>query len=169
MYQVDPRINCKNELIVLMNYLLLFILSSNEDIFKSVAPIYNQALKNSGFNEEIKYEPRRTKRTRRPRKVIYFNPPWDDQIRTNIGGQFLRLVDQHFPPGSELHSIFNRQKLKISYSNMPNIKRIISGHNNRIVNPQSELILGGCNCSGGVQSCPVDGKCLTQSLVYKGE
>ena len=115
MYQVDPRINCKNELIVLMNYLLLFILSSNEDIFKSVAPIYNQALKNSGFNEEIKYEPRRTKRTRRPRKVIYFNPPWDDQIRTNIGGQFLRLVDQHFPPGSELHSIFNQQKLKISY------------------------------------------------------
>ena len=142
-------------------------LSSSEEIFNSVAPLYNQGLRNSGFNEEIKYEPRRTKQRRRARKVIYFNPPWDDQIKTNVGANFLRLVDRHFPPGSDLHPIFNRQKLKVSYSNMPNIKRIISGHNNRIVNPQSELILGGCNCTGGVQSCPLGGNCLTQSLVYK--
>ena len=144
-------------------------LSSNAEIFNSVAPVYNQALRNSGFNEEIKYEPKRTKRTRRPRKVIYFNPPWDDQIRTNIGGNFLRLVDKHFHPNSNLHSIFNRQKLKVSYSNMPNIKRIISGHNNRIVNPQAELTLKGCNCTGGVQTCILNGNCLTESLVYKGE
>ena len=33
--------------------------------FYSVAPVYNQALRNSGFTEEIKFEPKRTKRTNR--------------------------------------------------------------------------------------------------------
>ena len=145
-------------------------LSSNEEIFNSVAPIYNQGLRNSGFTEEIKYEPNRPRNPRRRRrKVIYFNPPWDDQIKTNLGACFLRLVDKHFRPGTDIHSIFNRQKVKVSYSNMPNIKRIISGHNNKIVSPQSELTLQGCNCNGGVQSCMLGGHCLTKSLVYKGE
>ena len=123
-------------------------LSSNEEIFNSVAPIYNQGLRNSGFTEEIKYEPNRPRNPRRRRrKVIYFNSPWDDQIKTNLGACFLRLVDKHFRPGTYIHSIFNRQKVKVSYSNMPNIKRIISGHNNKIVSPQSELTLKGCNCN----------------------
>ena len=144
-------------------------LSSSEEIFNSVAPIYNQGLQNSGFTEEIKYEPNRVKRSRRRRKVIYFNPPWDDQIKTNIGAAFLRLVDQHFGPGSGLNTIFNRQKVKVSYSNMPNIKRIISGHNNKIANPQTELRILGCNCQAGVQNCMFGGNCLTKSLVYRGE
>ena len=144
-------------------------LSSSEEIFNSVAPLYNQGLRNSGFNEEIKYEPRRTKQRRRARKVIYFNPPWDDSIKTNIGASFLRLVDQHFPRGSNLYHIFNRQKLKISYSNMPNLKRIISGHNNKVLNFQNNLRVEGCNCQGGVETCMLDGHCQTHSLVYKGE
>ena len=144
-------------------------LSSSEEIFDSVAPLYNQGLRNAGFNEDIKYEPRRPKKRVRVRKVIYFNPPWDDSIRTNIGASFLRLVDKHFSPGSGLRSVFNRQKLKVSYSNMPNIKRIISGHNNKVLNIGRSLRIEGCNCQGGVQSCMLDGHCQTHSLVYKGE
>ena len=106
---------------------------------------------------------------RRNRKVIYFKPPWDDSIRTNIGANFLRLVDKHFPRGSNFSHIFNRQKLKVSYSNMPNLKRLISGNNNKVLNMQQNLRIEGCNCSGGIQTCVLDGHCQTHSLVYKGE
>jgi len=129
-----------------------------------VAPLYNQGLQNSGFNEEIKYEPNRTKKRRRNRKVIYFNPPWDDSIRTNIGANFLRLVDKHFARGSNFSHIFNRQKLKVSYSNMPNLKRLISGHNNKVLNMQQNLRIEDCNCSGGIQTCVLDGHWLSDSF-----
>merc|ERR1719422_2180163 len=49
-------------------------LSSSEEIFKSVAPLYNQALKNSGFTEEIKFSKDRQRRRTRKRKIIFFNP-----------------------------------------------------------------------------------------------
>ena len=52
---------------------------------------------------------------------------------------------------------------------MPNIKRIISGHNNKVLNIGRSLRIEGCNCQGGVQSCMLDGHCQTHSLVYKGE
>ena len=50
---------------------------------------------------------------------------------------------------------------------MPNIKRIISGHYNKIVVPQSELMLKGCNCNGEVQSCRLGGHCLIKSLILE--
>ena len=31
------------------------------------------------------------------------------------------------------------------------------------------MTLKGCNCTGGVQTCILNGNCLTESLVYKGE
>ena len=52
---------------------------------------------------------------------------------------------------------------------MPNLKRIISGHNNKVLNFQNNLRVEGCNCQGGVETCKLDGHCQTHSLVYKGE
>ena len=86
----------------------------------SVAPVYNQALKNSGFTEEIKFSKDRQRRRTRKRKIIFFNPPRHDSIKTSVGAQFIRLVERHFPEGSELSKYFNTQNLKVSYSNMPN-------------------------------------------------
>ena len=43
-------------------------LSSNEDIFNAVAPLYNSALRNSGFNENIKFTKDRPRRRNRKRK-----------------------------------------------------------------------------------------------------
>ena len=50
-------------------------LSSSEEIFNQAAPIYNQALRNSGFDEPIKFSKKDDKIKRnRSRKIIYFHP-----------------------------------------------------------------------------------------------
>ena len=125
-------------------------LSSSEEIFKQAAPIYNQALRNSGFNEEIKFSKRDNNRKgNRSRRIIFFHPPWSDQIKTNVGKCFLQLLDKHFPRGSELFHYFSRQKVKVSYSILPNVATILKSHNRKVLNPEQKLQLMGCDCEEG--------------------
>ena len=52
-------------------------LSYNENEFNKAKPIYESALKNSGFNYSMKFEaPIENTRRKRNRKVIWFNPPY---------------------------------------------------------------------------------------------
>ena len=125
-------------------------LSSSEEIFKQAAPIYNQALRNSGFNEEIKFSKRDNNRKgNRSRRIIFFHPPWSDQIKSNVGKCFLQLLDKHFPRGSELFHYFSRQKVKVSYSILPNVATILKSHNRKVLNPEQKLQLKGCDCEEG--------------------
>ena len=55
----------------------------------------------------------------------------------------------------------NRQKVKISFSCMPNVYRNISSLNQALIKPENNLQLKGCNCQAGVDSCPINGNCLT--------
>ena len=51
---------------------------------------------------------------------------------------------------------------------MPNMKQAISKHNTKVANRENQnQIEPGCNCNGGVESCPLGGQCLTDKLVYK--
>ena len=50
-------------------------------------------------------------------------------VSTNIGRNFLNLIDKHFPSHHKLHKIFNRNTVKVSYSCMRNVKSIITKHN----------------------------------------
>jgi hypothetical protein len=61
-------------------------------------------------------------RRNRQRKIIWFNPPFSKSVNTNIGWEFLSLIDKHFPLQHKLHKIFNRNTVKISYSCMNNVK-----------------------------------------------
>ena len=88
-------------------------------------------------------------------------------VKTNVGRAFLYLIDKHFPKSSPLHKYFNRSNVKVSYSCMPNISSIISSHNNRILGTKTSLVEGHCNCNDGIENCPLQGKCMTESLVYK--
>lgn len=148
-------------------------LSSNEDIFNQSAPIYNQALRNSGFLSSIEFSKRNAEtKTNRKRKVIYFHPPWSDQIETKIGKSFLNLLDKHFPRGTELHHFFSRQKVKVSYSNLPNVSRAIKGNNRRVLHPETTLQLRGCNCESARNGngCVEEGEhCLSNNCVYLGK
>ena len=39
---------------------------------------------------------------RRHRNIIWFNPPFSKTVRTNVGRNFLQLIDKHFPSTNPL-------------------------------------------------------------------
>ena len=142
-------------------------LSSSEEIFNQEAPPYKDALRKAGHMEDIKYTKDIPKKTRR-RKVIWFRPPWSNDVSTNIGARFLKIFSKHFPANGNLHKLFNRNSVKVSYGCLPNMDSILTSHNAKILNP-SNLSTASCNCKGGAESCPVEGQCLQSDVVYSAE
>ena len=68
---------------------------------------------------------RRKKTTKnRQRKIIWFNPPWNDSVKTDIGRNFLKIMETNFKKGTTLYQIFNRNTCKISYRTSPNLGMI---------------------------------------------
>ena len=94
-------------------------LSCNETEFNKTKPIYENALKSSGLTHTLTYNnqgpPTRTMKNRQ-RNIIWYNPPYNQNIRTNIGYTFRKLISKHFPKTHRFHSIFNKNNLRISYS-----------------------------------------------------
>ena len=89
-------------------------------------------------------------------------------VRTNIGKEFLNLLDRAFPPDNPLSKLFNRQTIKISYQRMPNMAQAVAGHNSKILREEGDAEpQPGCNCMGGPATCPVQGKCQTSGVVYE--
>ena len=72
-------------------------------------------------------------------------------------------MEKCFPTENKLHKIFNKNTVKVSYSTMPNLARIISGHNRKILRGQVQP--PKCKCTQFV--CPVGGKCETKGIVYQ--
>ena len=106
-------------------------ISSDKQSFDSAIPPYQEALQKSGYDYKLDYNPQ-PKRSR-SRNIIWFNPPYNSNVITIIGYKFLQAIDDSFPPNNPLHKIFNRNTLKLSYSCMPNVHCIVSGHNKTIL------------------------------------
>ena len=103
----------------------------------------------------------------RSRKIIWFNPPYSMNVQTNVAKKFLNIVSKNFPKSHRLNKLFNRNNLKVSYSCLPNVSSIISGHNKKILNSTTETIPTKlCNCTRK-NSCPLNGKCLDSQVIYK--
>ena len=108
----------------------------------------------------VTQQPRRN----RQRNIIWFNPPFSKNVKTNIARSFLKLIDTHFPIGNKLHKIFNRNTVKVSYSCMSNVKSIITSHNKRIIRKsQPQDISAGRN----KHARPLQNKCMSKDIVYK--
>ena len=77
-------------------------------------------------------------------------------------------IDKHFPRSHVLHKIFNRNNVKVSYSCMSNMAKIIKSHNEKILGKvdASSASDKQCNCRKK-DLCPLDGACLTNNVVYK--
>ena len=104
----------------------LSLLSINEDEFDKAKPLYENALKSSGFNKYLKFENTQTTRLRnRSRKLIWFNPPYNAEVKTNSGKIFLKLVKEHFHKRHHYRKIFNTNTIKLNYSCTPNVKNLI--------------------------------------------
>ena len=68
------------------------------------------------------------------RKVIWFNPPFSLNVSTNIGKTFFSLLGKHFSKTHQLHKLFNRNNVKLSFGSLSNVKSVINGHNKNILN-----------------------------------
>ena len=119
--------------------------SPSKNIFDKSISIYQNALYESGFKEELKYTPsgksfqeENGEKTKR-RKMTWFNPSYSRSVKTNIGKNFL-----HFPANNKMHEIFNKNTVKVSYTCMKNMDSMISGHKHNILNPKQKSF--GCNC-----------------------
>ena len=141
--------------------------------------MYNHALKHSNFDFHLHHESPPTHcntstRQNRQRNVIWFNPPYSKNVKTNIARDFLRLLDKHSPPPphSQTLHLSNRHTVRISYSCTGNMESFLDKHNKIILKKHTNRLNKDdarlCNCRQRV-NCPTDGKCLTRSVVYKAE
>lgn len=147
--------------------------SSNEIIFNEAKEEYEVALKESGYNESLKFAPNQKGKRNRQRNIIWFNPPFSKNVETNIAKKFLKLVDKHFPRENnpyeyDFHKIFNRNTVKVSYSTTENMVQIINKHNKKITSNNTSTVSQTCNCRNK-DKCPLGGiNCRKSNVVYKG-
>ena len=81
---------------------------------------------------------------------------------------FFTLTKYPFPKKHTfINKIFNRNKAKVSYSCMQNIKAIINKHNMNILH-QNNQMADECN-SRNKKYCPLGVKCLSPNIVYQGK
>ena len=86
---------------------------------------------------------------------------------TEVGHYFLKLLGKYFPRHHKLHKIFNRNRVKVSYSCTKNIKSIINCHNKKVLHqnrpcPNERK----CNCIRK-ELCPLNGNCQAENIVYE--
>ena len=145
-------------------------ISSDESVFNKAAPPYQAALDKSGYQHTLKFHPRENRRKNRrlrKRNVTWFNPPFDARVKTNLGKEFLRIINECFPRGHALRPIFNRSTLKLSYSCMPNVKSVIDSKNKRLLQSGAETREERlCNCRKK-EECSLDNQCLAKGIVYQ--
>ena len=128
--------------------------------------MYEEALPESNYKASLKFEkPQYNTKKNRLRKVIWFNPPFSQNVKTNIGKTFLKLAKQHFPKHQKLNKIFNKNTLKLSYCCMKNMSSIIKQHNVKILSAESNE-KRSCNCRNK-ECCPLEGYCLRECMVYE--
>ena len=87
-------------------------ISSNKEFFDQAALPYQAALEASGYTHNLEFDPNVTNtgiKTNRARRVTRFNPRFHPQSQLTLGGKFLKIVDECYPPNSPLRNIFNRQ------------------------------------------------------------
>ena len=168
----------------------LSTISSNKEYFDEEKMTYQKAILDAGYSYDLSYtkgfqkRPKQycgqnkgfqnnnvqsTNQTNRS-KVKWFNPPFNLYCATNVGKIFRDIIKKHFSGGDDLSKLFNKNRLKISYSCLPNIKSKISAHNKLLLsgNPKPNRGEKNCNCQKS-RECPLKGNCIIENSVYKAQ
>ena len=78
-------------------------------------------------------------------------------------------MEQLLPVQYILHVIFNKHTLKLSYAYTSNMERIITNHNNRLLNPVKETTTRK-KCNYRVpENCPLEGVCPQSDVIYQAD
>ena len=83
-------------------------ISANNTVFNAAAAPYQEALASSGYSHTLEFQPPQeltTKKKNRKRNITWFNPPYSVNVQTNVGKEFLRLIDTVFPPSNPLRKL----------------------------------------------------------------
>ena len=151
-------------------------MASSQQEFDTVKGTYDEALRKAGYNGELRYKtaegaPERRGKNRK-RNCLWFNPPYSLGIQGNITKMFYSIVSRAFPRDHEyLGKLFNSRNLKVSYSTTPNLQSILAKHNKKVMAEYESKLQPkprSCNCRDK-NSCPLDNKCLTESIVYRAD
>ena len=138
--------------------------------FDEAAQVYNTTLKTSGIQTEYRISENRSKtKNSRKKNMLWYNPPYSNNVATNVGKEFYQLIGKHFLPHHRLHKIINRNCIKMSYSCMPNIGDISSLHNKAILQQSDKKTKDEdkqCNCRDR-NTCLLEGSCKKGPIVYK--
>ena len=77
--------------------------SCNEEVFEAALPIYEEALRKGGFNEKLNHTENNSDNTqkkevkrRRKYNIIWFNPPYSANVKTNMEKVFFRTLKKNF-------------------------------------------------------------------------
>ena len=150
----------------------LSTISSSKEEFDAAAKDYQKALREAGHDYILEYDEdagnninNNNGRRKRKRNLTFFNPPYSMIVKTNIGKEFLKIIDTSFPPGNKLHGKLNRHNIKLSYCCMPNMKRRVDRHNIQKLASGEEEVVERCNCTHF--ECPVNGLCEKKNCIYQ--
>ena len=97
--------------------------------------------------------------------MIWFNPPFNKSVETNVAKSFLKVIKKHFTKKNDLYKVFNQNNVKISYSCTENVGSLIKSHNKKVSLKIKEDD-PPCNCTEK-ESCLLQGNCRVRSVVYK--
>ena len=145
-------------------------ISCDKKAFDNHKAIYEKALKESGHNPVLTYQEKdntpKPKKRIREKNAIWFTPPYNVNLKTNIGKEFLRILDKNFPINNPLHTILNRKTVKISYSCTTNMKTTMQNRNRKLLNNEQKTETPPCNCQKS-RKCPTpDTSCNTTNVIY---
>ena len=147
-------------------------LSCNREEFAKVATPYNIAINTRDYLGGLTYDDHatdtRARRRNRKSNIVWFNPPFSESVKNNIGKEFLKLVNKHFLPHHHVRKVCNHNTQKVSYSCMPNMATIIVSHNkNFLCNKQEpKTTIPLCSCHNSA-NCPLNGECRKKAVIYK--
>ena len=143
-------------------------ISSSREIFESSKIEYENALKISGYKDRLVYknssvnENDKNEKKKRKRNIIWYNPPYSANGKSNNGKIFFKLLNKHFLRGHKFYKMFNKKAVKLRYSSKKNMASLIAMHNRFILNSNDQVY--GCNCRVR-NDCPLQHKCLTPGIV----
>ena len=147
--------------------------SADEQVFNETVPIYQAELDRCGYTHQLKFNPRKEgiPKKSRKRNISWFNPPYSIDVATNVGREFLKLLDFHFPPGHVLHPVLNRSTVKVSYRCLPNMGAQVAKHNGKLLRKSTDgsaRPAPKCNCQKSKKKdCPIPGSCNQDGVVYQ--
>jgi len=77
-------------------------------------------------------------------------------VKTAVGKKFFQILDECFPEGHGYRKLFNRSTVKLFYSTMDNLEKIMASQNHKILSARKNKgdDVKPCNCRNKAM-CPL--------------